>query len=103
MRKRNKLHTCDDEAFIVFKSFSKEARDNEFRVDKEPDFFLDQSMSCDSTTYKPVCKVHLVKYKKKKKKRKKEGHLFGLKLEINIYLKKYRFLFGLLHDMTCTV
>lgn len=41
VRKRKKLHTCDDEAFIVFKSFSKEARDNEFRVDKEPDLFLD--------------------------------------------------------------
>lgn len=55
------LRTYDDEAFIVFQSFSKEARDNEFRVDEEPDFFLDQSMSCYSSTYKPICKVHLMK------------------------------------------
>lgn len=55
------LRTCDDEAFIVFQSFSKEARDNEFSVDEEPNLFLDQSMSCYSTTYKPVCKVHLIK------------------------------------------
>lgn len=53
--------TCDDEAFIVFQRFSEETRDDEFRVDEEPDLFLDQSMSCDSTAYEPVCKVHLVK------------------------------------------
>lgn len=63
VKQDKKKHTCDDEAFIVFQSFSKKARHNKFRVDEEPDFFLDQSMSCNPTTYKPVCKVHLIKQK----------------------------------------
>lgn len=50
---------CDNEALVTFQSFGKEARDNEFRVDDEPDLFLDQAMSCYSSTYKPVCEVHL--------------------------------------------
>ena len=55
--------TCDDEAFIVFQSFSEETRDNELGVDHEPDLLLDESVSRYSSTYEPVCKVHLMEWK----------------------------------------
>lgn len=55
------VRTCDNEALIVLQSFRKETRDDELRVDEEPDFFLDQSLSGYSSTYKPICKVHLGK------------------------------------------
>lgn len=54
------LPTCDDEAFIVFQCFGEEAGNDEFSVDEEPYLFLDQPMSCDTSTYESVCKVHLV-------------------------------------------
>lgn len=60
------IFTCDNEAFIIFQSFSKEAGDNEFRVDDEPDFFLDQSTSSYSSAYKHIRKIHLVKKKARK-------------------------------------
>lgn len=53
--------TCDDEALVVFQCFSEEAGDDELRIDDEPNLFLDQSVSCDSSAYKSVCKVHLVR------------------------------------------
>lgn len=51
--------TCDDKAFIMFQRFSKKARDDELRINHEPNFFLDQPVSCYSSTYKPIGKVHL--------------------------------------------
>lgn len=43
----------------MFQSFSKKARDDEFWINNESNFFLDQSVPCDSSTHKPICKVHL--------------------------------------------
>lgn len=43
----------------MFQSLSKKARDDEFRINKESNFFLDQSARCYSSTHKPICKIHL--------------------------------------------
>lgn len=51
--------TCDNKAFIMFQSFSKKARDDKFWINHKSNFFLDQSVSRYSSTYKPICKVHL--------------------------------------------
>lgn len=60
------LQTCDYQALVVFQRFSKQPGDDELGVDDEPDLFLDQSVSCHSTTHKPVCKVHLTESKMRK-------------------------------------
>lgn len=43
----------------MLQSFSKKARDDEFRINNKSNFFLDQSVPCYSSTHKPICKVHL--------------------------------------------
>lgn len=59
LRLRVYVLTCDDEALVVFQSFSEEAWYDELRVDEEADLLLDQAQTCHPSAHHPVRKVHL--------------------------------------------